>query len=67
MGSISKMKSRFWASYRLAKQERSEKPRYYVVGNGVMTMKASEVILSKSFQDQLDASERLEQHLKAPQ
>lgn len=67
MFSIAKMKRRFWKSYIIAKQENMDKPRYYVVGNGVMTMKASEVVRTKSFQNQLDASERLEQHLKYPQ
>lgn len=67
MFNIEKVKRRFWKSYSRAKQESMDKPRYYVVGNGVMTMKASEVVHAKSFRDQLDASERLERHLKSPQ
>ncbi|WP_417862385.1 hypothetical protein [Vreelandella venusta] len=67
MNSIQKMKARFWKSYWEAKKENSEKPRYYVVGNGVMTMKASEVMRTKTFREHLDAAERLERHSKTPQ
>lgn len=58
------MKRRFWNSYAHAKKAKDDKPRYYVVGNGVMTMKASEVVRTKSFRDQLDASERIEKHTR---
>jgi len=67
MNSIQRMKDRFWQSYRDAKKESREKPKYYVVGNGVMTMKASEVIRTKSFREHLDATELLEQHSKTSQ
>ncbi|WP_144981162.1 hypothetical protein [Halomonas sp. C22] len=59
-----KMRRRFWISYRRAQKERREKPRYQVVGNGVMTMKASDVVQTKAFQEQLKASERLEHGLR---
>nr|CDQ34165.1 hypothetical protein BN993_03619 [Virgibacillus halodenitrificans] len=57
------MRKRFWRSYLQARQNTSDVAPYYVVGNGVMTTRSSEVVRSGTFRKQMDASAELERQL----
>lgn len=46
-----------------AQQKNAEIAPYYVVGNGVMTTRSSEVVRSTAFREQMDASAEVERHL----
>lgn len=51
---LTKIKNTFWDSYYKAKAEDVAKPKFSINGNGVMTMKASDLVNSKAWEDELN-------------
>lgn len=63
MSYFKEIKSRLRGKFDQAQQKNTKIAPYYVVGNGVMTTRSSEVVRSTAFREQMDASAEVERHL----
>ncbi|WP_110686808.1 hypothetical protein [Salinicola aestuarinus] len=57
------IKKRFWNSYDEARAAADDVAPYYIVGDGIMTARSSEVVRSRTFHEQMNASAVLEQQV----